>query len=51
MIGLYNMKIVSTEKTKYMLLSRHQNVEQDHNITITNIHLKIRQSSDSFERQ
>jgi hypothetical protein len=45
------MKIVSTEKTKYMLISGHQNAEQNHNITIENRPLKMRQSADNLERQ
>jgi hypothetical protein len=35
---------VNTEKTKYMLLSRHQNAEQEHNMNIANNPLKMRHS-------
>jgi hypothetical protein len=40
---------VNTEKTKYMLLSRHQNAGQNHDIKLTDV-LKMWQSSDIWER-
>jgi hypothetical protein len=41
---------VKAEKTKYMLLSRHQNAGQNHNIKIAKIDiLKMWQSSDIWE--
>jgi hypothetical protein len=41
---------VNTEKTKYMLLSRHQNAGQNRDIKIGN-GLKMWYSSDIWERQ
>jgi hypothetical protein len=40
---------VNTEKTKYMLLSRHQNAGQSYNIKIANV-LKMWRSSDIWEQ-
>jgi hypothetical protein len=42
---------VNTEKTKYMLLSRHQNAGQSYDIKIANRFLKMWQSSDIWKRQ
>jgi hypothetical protein len=41
---------VNTEKTKYMLLSRHQNVGQIHDIKIANKSFENVQSSDIWEQ-
>jgi hypothetical protein len=41
---------VNTEKTKYMLLSRHQNASQNHDIKIVNRGLKMWHSSNIWER-
>jgi hypothetical protein len=41
---------VNIEKTKYMLLSRHQNAGQNHDIKIPNRCLKVWHSSDIWER-
>jgi hypothetical protein len=40
---------VNTEKTKYMLLSRHQNAGQSYDIKIVTDVLKMWQTSDIWE--
>jgi hypothetical protein len=40
--------VVNTERTKYMLLSRHQNAGQNH---VLKIGLKMWRSSDIWERR
>jgi hypothetical protein len=42
--------IVNTEKTKYMLLARHQNAGQSHDIKMLTNVLKMWQSSDIWEQ-
>jgi hypothetical protein len=42
---------VNTEKTKYMLLSRHRNAGQIQDIKIGKRYLKMWHSSDIWERQ
>jgi hypothetical protein len=42
---------VNAEKTKYMLLSHHQNAGQNYNIKIGNNVLEMWHSSDIWERQ
>jgi len=39
-IFCYRLEI-NTEETKYMVVSRHQNTEQNHNLQITNKILKM----------
>jgi hypothetical protein len=42
---------VNTEKTEYMLLSRHQDAGQNHDIKTARNPLKMQQSSNILERQ
>jgi hypothetical protein len=42
---------VSTEKTKYLLLSHHQNAGQNHDVKIGNRSLKMWHSSNIWEQQ
>jgi hypothetical protein len=42
---------VNTEKTEYILLSRHHSAGQNHDIKILTDVLKMWQSSDILERQ
>jgi hypothetical protein len=42
---------VNTENTKYMLMSRHQNAAQKHNIKIVNGYTENVQRSSIWERQ
>jgi hypothetical protein len=41
---------VNTAKTKYMLLSRHQNTGQNHDIKTANRYFQMWHSSDIWER-
>jgi hypothetical protein len=42
---------VNSEKTEYMLLSRHQNADQNHNMNIANRSLEMCCSSNICEQQ
>jgi hypothetical protein len=42
---------VNTEKIKYMLLSRHQNIVQNHDTEIVNRCLEMRHTSNIWERE
>jgi hypothetical protein len=42
---------VNIEKTKYMLMSRHQNAGQNHNVKVGDRSLKMLHSSNIWERQ